>query len=283
MTLNFVPNSFCFIGNQLVVRGHQFKAKVIKVYDAETGNLRHQWQPQCQHFLPYGSLATCIMHSNAEYLVEGCPRKRCQVIRVYDLENRRVSVAYVNIRPIHICKGPGNSLLVSSWKSKTILQLAKWENEDPDLTFHASHMVAVDYYAEKLHVMNYTSYGDVVILVTKETKQIIAVALATGVTVWKHDDSIGDIRLKPIDVCTAPDGWICVANDNRLVAMDATNGRILKVLQSDILVPKRLAASGSSYIAVRHGDVADKMSFYTITQPYTGGVWSRDLSLEEVS
>ena len=282
LTLNFVPNSFCFVGNQLVVRGHQSKVKVIKVYDAETGNLSHQWQPQCQHFLPYGSLAACTMQRNAEYLVEGCPSKKCQVIRVYDLENRRVSVAYVNVRPLHICKGPKNSLLVSSWKSKTLLQLAQWANEDPDLTFHASHMVAMNHYAEELNAMSYTSYCDVVITVTKETKQIIAVSLATGDTVWKHDVSIGDVRLKPLDVCTTPDGWICVANDNRLVAMDSANGRILKVLQSDITTTKRIAASGNNCLAVRYGEVADNLSCYCFTKPHTSRLWSRELCLKDV-
>ena len=281
VSLNFVPNS-CFVGNKLIVRGHQSKVKVIKIYDAETGSLSNQWQPPCQHFLPCGSLATCIMHGNVEYLVEGCPSKKCQVIRVYDLENRRVSVAYVNVRPFHICEGPERSLLVSSWKSKTLLQLGKWENEDPDLTFHACHMVAMDHYAEQLNAMTYASYCGVVILVTKEAKQIIAVALATGDTVWKHDVFISDVQLKPNGVCTTTDGWICVANDNRLVAMDATNGRILKVLSCDIAVPKRLAASRNNYIAVQHGEVADKLSCYSITKPHTRRVWSRDLSLRDV-
>ena len=282
VTLNFVPNSFCFVGNQLVIRGHQSKVKVIMVYDPETGSISRQWQPQCEHFLPYGSLVACIMHGNVEYLVEGCPIKKCQVIRVYDLENRRVSVAYVNIRPFHICEGPENSLLVSSWKSKTLLQLGKWENEDPDLTFHASHMVPMDHYAEELNAMCYANYCNVVILATKETKQIIAVALATGDTVWKHDVFTADVRLKPNGVCTTPDGWIFVANDNRLVAMDARNGKILKILPSDIAAPKRVAASRNNYIAVRHGEVADKLSCYSITNPYTCSLWSRDLYLKEV-
>ena len=143
-------------------------------------------------------------------------------------------------------------------------------------------MVPMDHYAEELNGMCYANYCGVVILATKETKQIIAVVLATGDTVWKHDVFIADVRLKPDGVCTTPDGWICVANDNRLVAMNARNGKILKVLPSDIAVPKRLAASRNNYIAVLHGDVADKLSCYSITKPYTCSLWSRDLYLKEV-
>ena len=144
-------------------------------------------------------------------------------------------------------------------------------------------MVPMDHYAEELNAMCYASYYGVVILVTKETKQIIAVALATGGTVWKHDVFIDYVRLKPNDVCTTTDGWICVANDNRSVAMDARNGRILKALPSDnVAVPKRVSASRNNYIAVLHGEVADKLSCYSITKPYTCSLWSRDLYLKEV-
>ena len=281
----FVANTFCFIGNHLVIRSHQSKVKVIKFYHAETGDLVSEWPAQCQHYLPYNSLTSCKIQ-NTEYLLEGCPRKGCEVIRVYDLKNQKSTIGYVKVKPLHLCQGPNGSILVASWKNKTLLQLGKWDS-DHGLTFHAIHMVGLDVFGEEMSSMCYTPHCDAVVLINKNNRQLKGISLASGQPLWKHDTSCGDVIPNLADVCSSPDGWICVANGNSILAMDASNGSVIKtLLEYDVNISniKKLACSHHK-ITIKHGQVADNIACFDITcsnvhEGVGSWFWSTDLSLK---
>ena len=148
-----------------------------------------------------------------ELLVEGCPHPTCQVIRIYDLQTGHLNVVYEKLRPHKLCTGPENTVLVCDWKTNSILVLAP-----ADGRFRCIRGLGVGLQFLPVQGMCYSSQYDAVVFSKVHQKEVIAVKLETGEVLWQTT------KFEPEDVCSTPNGWICVANRANVLVLNASNG-----------------------------------------------------------
>ena len=143
-----------------------------------------------------------------------------------------------------MCAGPNNTLLVLDWKTNVLLRLVMFEG------FTGSKL-EVD--CKKISGMCYTDSCRLVILTSKFSHQVTAIYLETGDVIWTFDASGHNITLHPDGVIISPEGWLCVVNDNSLLALDSHNGSHLDTLLENTLDPIKKVMWQANKVAIKHG------------------------------
>ena len=205
------------------------------------------------------------VYFNHELLVEGCPHSNCEVIRAYSMATRAFSVAYENVKPHKICPGPPGSLLLCDWKIQSLLQLtpAAALNGNTDLKFLEVHRLRLN--CRSIFGMDYIDQHRIVILTSKFKNKVQAVSLNSGDIIWKHNASVENILLNPENVSTTPNGWICLANGNKLLIQDPLDGSCRDVLLPAVLTCIKNVVWSGNKLAIRHETPPNKITCYSAT------------------
>ena len=223
----------CLINGSLVHRGQSmapgnsgYKVSVLLI---NTESPTAEWPASCHHYLTQGQLAACRMagEPGKVLLAEGCPHNHCRAIRIIDLDNGNSTTVCKNVIPHKICTGPGNSLLVCDSVAKRILHLAS----APEFrNFSCANVLKLDFLP--IQGMCYSNHSNAVIFSKLHCKEVFAINLTTGDKLWQMSQFVGSIdhiELNPEDVCSTPQGWICVANRTDLVFLRSSDGDLLSV------------------------------------------------------
>ena len=253
-----------------MLRGHQWNHDkcTFKVYYIDTGTFKREWEAKCSHYLSDGSLVALPDPSSSTQdvpLIEGCPQQGCEVLRVYyarktKFQNTRI--VYENIKPHKMCLGPDGSLLVCDERTRDLLQLSR----TTDQTFRLVSQTRL-LGCHAVHGMTYVQSEDLVIMTLKHSKKIVAIKLKTGAFAWQRSEHLDGIPLSPEEVCITSDEWICVANGNNLLTLDATDGSYLVTLLQDETVTNIQKVTwtnenGTPRLAIRHGALADQITCF---------------------
>ena len=187
-----------------------------------------EWQTGCQHFVTHGLLATYEING-LHHLAEGCPS--CRVIRSYDAVTGTPRVVYENVEPNKMCTGPNNNLLVYNWENRSLLHLAS----DAKGKLHCALELEFNVYS--LSGICYCEVNDVVVL-SGIPGHITAIDFSSGRVKWEISgcmEYLGrSLELEPEDICSAPNGWICVANRKNVLILNASNGDLVCILGDSI-------------------------------------------------
>ena len=164
-----------------------------------------------------------------------------------------------------MCLGPECSLLVCDGKTKNLLQLERAADET-FLRLAAQKMLLG---CHAVHGMTCVQQSDLLVMTLKFSKKIVAIKLSTGAVAWQRDGSIDHIPLNPEEVCTTSDGWICVANGNNVLALDASDGAHLTTLLEDDTITNihKVAWSeegDSPTLTIIHGSRADQITCFNV-------------------
>ena len=187
-----------------------------------------EWPASCDHYLSYGLLVVCrgSVTPDKVLLAEGCPHPNCRVIRTYDVQNRYCSVVYENVEPHKICNGSGRTLLVCDWVSKSVLHLVVPGGRK----YLCTQQLKLDFLP--VQGMCYSDHSNALVFSKVDDHTVFAINLANGEKLWqmnRYDGAIDHIELRPEDVCSTPQGWICVANRTNLLFLRASNGDLVSV------------------------------------------------------
>ena len=244
MTVDFFPDPICFAGRDLIRRTHSLGntggERVFEFRNLDNGRTTSK-PTMCNHFVPKGCLTTFhYSPSSTDYLIEGCPFQGCEMIRIYDTKNHVATIGFQIVEPEVICPGPPGTLLVCDKKTNCLLQLTIWTPSK--MLFHRinkyplgrfqSLSTYTSRHSEELQVnaMSYTSQCDILVMLctTNTTMQIKGIDLSIAQVVWQHHEK--PFSNIPKAISSSPEGWMCVANGNNVLILDAGDGAILETL-----------------------------------------------------
>ena len=229
-TLDPFSDAICLVNGNLVYRGKTNFRHTITV-SGNNSQLQTEWKAGCDHYLPYGLLTACRTtgaSSDEEFLAEGCPHPTCQVIRIYDLRMGDFQTVYDNVEPHKLCTGADNTVLVCNWKTNSILALVP-----ADGLFRCIHKLGLGPCFLPVQGMCYSSHCDAVVFSKFDEKRVIAIKLETGELLWQvteFADLVEWKELEPEDVCSTPNGLICVANRSNVLILNTCDGAIISFL-----------------------------------------------------
>ena len=157
-------------------------------------------------------------------VLEAC--NSCDVIRRYNLADKRFLDVITGIQPRKICQGPNGSILVSDDRN-VILQL-QWDDFMTRLAitkqFHADVNI--------IKGLSYVKMRDLLVVSTSCPALLKAVSLRNQTPVWKCDPITGGFE--PRGLCTTPNGKLYIADGSgeRLLVVDSYNGTLGSVQQN---------------------------------------------------
>ena len=252
----FYPDTLCLVGEYLVLRGPQWNSKncVFKIYNLDTGELNQEWETQCQHYWPCGTLTSYERNDSVRKqpaFVEGCSAESCEVIRGHCIFTQEASTVCKTVKPQKICNGPGGTLLVCDLKSNSLTQLTPENIEQ--MKFQITHQSPLE--CQLISGMTFIEHYDMLVLTSKESKQIQGIKWPSGDTVWQYDGMIGDIPLNPHDISNTKDGRVFVANGNNLLTLDAGDGALSNIQFETQTQPIKKVACCNNKICHQRRDI----------------------------
>ena len=199
----------------------------IRVMNRDSGIVAHQILPQCHHTFVCLSQHPC----DSSFTLEGCPV--CEVIRSYNVHTGECNVVHVGSRPIRMCCGPPDSILVLSFKERDLLSgmdLSRldWESEQQELV-PAQNLEITD----RLLGMSYIVQHDILVCVY-ENEGVAAVRLDNEMSVlWRLSEEVDRLPVKPDSITCDTDGNAYVGDGtrNRIIKIDSFTGDVINVLQ----------------------------------------------------
>ena len=183
MEIDPFSDATCFVNDHLVYRGTKTNSGYTITVNGNDPQSKTDWKTGCDHYLPYGLLTACRTtggSSDDELLVEGCPHRICQAVRIYDLQTGHFQTVYKDVKPHMMCTGAENTVLVCDWKTNSILVLAPADGQ-----FQCIHSLGLHPGFLPVQGMCYSSQFHAVIFSRVQEKQIIAIKLETGEALWQ--------------------------------------------------------------------------------------------------
>ena len=213
----------CLLHGLPFYRSYVHSTYSITTYNEEAGYLV-KWHTNCEHYLPHGLLKTYKVPGSrgGDHLAEGCAI--CGVIRSYDPTTGKSKVVFRNVKPYMMCDGPDNSFLVYDLNTGSLIQLVT-SNDDHKGNLKSTHKIVVN--LVPFQGMCFSDLSKAVVFSNIHNKQVSAVNLDNGHTMWQIIEFIHlgqRTKLYPKDICSAPNGWIYVANGENILILDAFNG-----------------------------------------------------------
>ena len=162
-----------------------------------------------EHYLPHGLLKMYKAPGSrgGNHLAEGCAICVAQSVG-YDPRTGKSKVVFKNVKPYMMCDGPGNSFLVYDLNTESLIQMVA-SNDNHKVNMKSTHKIVVD--LVPFQGMCFSDLNKAVVFSNIHNKQVSAVNLENGHTMWKIIKFIHlgqRTKLKPKDICSAPNGWI---------------------------------------------------------------------------
>ena len=279
----------CFVRGDLIRRTQRDREgeRMLEFRSLDNGRIT-SGSTMCHHFVPKGCLTTFHHSPSAtDYVIEGCPSQGCEVIRIYDIKNHVATIGYQIVEPQVMCPGPLGTLLVCDKKTNCLLQLTFWTPSK--MLFHMLHRYPMERFlspspstsrhSQEFHVnaMSYTSHCDILVMLctaNNTTIQIKGIDLSIAQVMWQHENPVSKI---PKAITSTPEGWLCVANGNNVLVLDAGDGARLETLFqgkeddnnmkgdiSDVI----WCENGVTKLVIRHKafPLADQITWYNVTR-----------------
>ena len=261
----------CLLNGCVVYRGKKADATKSE-YTITVTQSRNSESPiaefpaSCDHYLPYGLLTDCrATRGPAFFLTEGRPHPNCRVIRTYDIRDGNSRRMYENVEPHKICNGPRCGLLVCDWTVKSVLHLVLAGDK-----LLCTHQLKLDFLP--IQGMCYSNHSNAVIFSKVGKNQVFAFNLVTGDKLWLMSQFVYSITLNPEDVCSTPQGWICVANRTNLLFL-TPGGHLVSVLHLENITERSKLDS-----QVRIRDM-----FFLSADSELNIEWTNDMTVQPVS
>ena len=146
---------------------------------------------------------------------------------------------YENVEPHKICTGPGRALLVCDWVSESVLQLVPAGHK-----YLCTHQLKLDFLP--VQGMCYSDRRNMLVFSKVDEHKVFAISFATGEKLWQmnqSDGTIDHIQFMPEDVCSTPQGLICIANKTNLMFLGPSDGDLVSVLQIENIIGRDIADS----------------------------------------
>ena len=161
----------------------------------------------------------------------------------------------LEVRYLYVTLSP---LLVCDLKSNTLTQLTPGNIEQ--MKFQITHQSPLA--CQLISGMTFIEHYDMLVLTSKESKQIQGIKWPRGDTMWQYDGMIGNIPLNPHDVSNTKDGRVFVANGNNLLTLDAGDGALSNIQFKTQTQPIKKVAYCNHKVAIRDGTFPDQTTCY---------------------
>ena len=181
----------------------------------------------CNHHTP------CIIAhpSDPRSVLESC--LLCGVIRNYGVcagESCVVytrCVVYKDLRPIEMCRGPVDCILVNEPRSQRVIKL-KWEKEQ---LFMDCSRVQEYKYVELIEKLCYVEPFNIIVIMSHK-KEVKAVKFGNDNPIWELPGTVGGHVVEPDALTVDAEGNVYVSDgvNNRILKINALNGEIMHVL-----------------------------------------------------
>ena len=249
--------------SQIILTGEKHDEQVITIRDEMTGNVVKEITSKCpelhEHFL-YRQVTEHPTDSN--YIIESCPL--CRTIRSYNVHSGDEKIIFDTCKPVTMCAGPDQTLLVLDDK-KQLLQL-QWNKENTQLELIDSVKtdVKVHHYAVS-NRMCYVKQQNICVFTSYHFHSIAAVKCSAGSTLWEVSGEINGRKIEPDGVTCDDIGRVYVPDGgrSRLLVFGSFDGGLHQEIELERMGYIRDICRAEHQLTVLHDNNQDE-TFLTL-------------------
>ena len=206
--------------NQIVVCGIADRKRILRVMD-HSGELVKDVASLCEHNFSSFIAGHPV---NPNCILEAC--NRCKVIHMYNIDTGKGQMVYSDCKPIAMCHGPDDSMLVWDTDGK-VLQL-QWNSHEKQFKLIKHYDAGND--SIKRSMCYIKDVGTLIVI--SHDGAVQTMKLSWGSLTEKNNT---ERRVNAEAVTCDSNGRIYVCRHNKLSVIDALNGEVLhKIKLTDV-------------------------------------------------